>query len=46
VKDYNNALEMFPSNIVAGLMRYQKKVFFQIDAREAQPVDVGQLLDI
>ena len=46
VKDYNNALEMFPSNIVAGLMRYQKKVFFEIDARESQPVDVGQLLDI
>ena len=46
VKDYNNALEMFPSNIVAGLMRYQKKVFFQIDAREAQPVDVGQPFDI
>ncbi len=46
VKDYNNALEMFPSNIVAGLMRYQRKVFFEIDAREKQPVDVGQLLDI
>jgi LemA protein len=46
VKDYNNALEMFPSNIVAGLMRYQKKVFFEIDAREAQPVDVGQILNI
>ena len=46
VKDYNNALEMFPSNIVAGLMRYQRKVFFEIDAREKQPVDVGQLLDM
>jgi LemA protein len=30
VKDYNNALEMFPSNIVARLMRYQQKVFFEI----------------
>ena len=46
VKDYNNALEMFPSNIVAGLMRYQKKVFFEMDAQERQNVDVGQLLDI
>ena len=46
VKDYNNALEMFPSNIIAGLMRYQKKVFFEIDTRERQPVDVGQLIDI
>lgn len=45
VKDYNNALEMFPSNMVARLMGYQEKVFFEIDAREAQPLDVGQLLD-
>jgi LemA protein len=46
VKDYNNALEMFPSNIVARLMRYQPKVFFEIDTRERQNLDVGQLLDI
>ena len=46
VKNYNNALEMFPSNIVAGLMRYQKKVFFEIDAQERKTVDVGQLLDL
>ncbi|WP_319522567.1 LemA family protein [uncultured Desulfosarcina sp.] len=46
VKDYNNALEMFPSNIVARLMGYQKKVFFEIDAQERKNVDVGQLLDL
>jgi len=46
VKDYNNALEMFPSNILANLMRYQKKVFFEIDTQEKKPVDVGQLLDM
>jgi LemA protein len=46
VKDYNNALEMFPSNIVARLMRYQQKVFFEINPQERQNVDVGQLLDI
>ena len=45
VKDYNNALEMFPSNLVAGLMRLSEKVFFEIDAREGQPVDVGQLFE-
>ena len=28
VKDYNNALEMFPSSIVARLMGYQQKVYF------------------
>jgi hypothetical protein len=36
---------MFPSNLVAGMMRYQQKVFFEIDAREAQPVDVGRLFE-
>ncbi|BBO90684.1 LemA family protein [Desulfosarcina ovata] len=46
VKDYNNALEMFPSNIVASLMRYQQKVFFEIDTQERKNVDVGQLLDV
>lgn len=46
VKDYNNALEMFPSNIIAALMRYRKKVFFEIDARERMSVDVGQLMDL
>ena len=46
VKDYNNALEMFPSSIVAGLMGYKQKVFFEISSQERQNVDVGQLLDI
>ena len=46
VKDYNNALEMFPSNIIANLMRYQKKIFFEIDTLEKKTVDVGQLLDM
>ena len=46
VKDYNNALEMFPSNIVARLMRYQQKVFFEIDQQERKNVDVGQLLNL
>lgn len=46
VKDYNNALEMFPSNIVARLMGYQQKVFFEIDVQDRKNVDVGQLLDL
>jgi LemA protein len=46
VKDYNNALEMFPSNMVARLMRYEQKVFFEIEAQERKTVDVGQLLDL
>ncbi len=46
VKDYNNALEMFPSNIIANLMRYQQKIFFEIDTQERKTADVGQLLDM
>ncbi len=44
VLDYNNALEMFPSNIMAGLMRYRKKVFFEVAPQERNVVDVGGLL--
>lgn len=43
VLEYNNALEMFPSNIMAGLMHYQKKVFFEIVEQERANVDVGTL---
>jgi LemA protein len=46
VKDYNNALEMFPSNIIANLMRYKTKVFFEIDTLERKPVDVEEFLDM
>lgn len=46
VKDYNNALEMFPGNIAARFMRYEQKVFFEIAAGEKQPVDLGKMLDI
>jgi LemA protein len=43
VLDYNNAMEMFPSNIMAGLMRYRKKVFFEVAAQEKNAMDVGEL---
>jgi LemA protein len=43
--EYNNALEMFPSNIMAGLMRYQKKVFFEITGSERANVDVSVLFN-
>lgn len=42
VKDYNNAIEMFPSNVLAGLMRYKTKAFFEIPAQERQTIDVGK----
>jgi hypothetical protein len=34
---------MFPSNIMAGLMRYRKKVFFEVAAQEKNAMDVGEL---
>lgn len=45
VLEYNNALEMFPSNIVAGLIGYKKKVFFEIAASERKNIDAGSLFN-
>ena len=45
VKDYNNAMEMFPGNIVAGLMRYRTKTFFQVNAKETHPVNTKRVFD-
>jgi LemA protein len=43
VNEFNNAVEMFPSNIVAGFMRLRPQAFFAIEERERQSVDVHQL---
>lgn len=45
VTEYNNALEMFPSNIVASYMRYQSKELFMTPAEERASVNVGELLN-
>ena len=45
VTEYNNALEMFPSNIVASYMRYQQKELFVTPAEERNNVNVGELLN-
>ena len=45
VTEYNNALEMFPSNIVASYMRYQQKELFVTPAEEKNNVNVGELLN-
>ena len=41
VTDYNNAVEMFPTNIVAATMNYKRKGLFEItpDQRENIPAD-------
>lgn len=41
VNDYNNAVEMFPTNIFASMMGYQKKNFFEISADQREVPAVG-----
>jgi len=45
VFDYNNAIEMFPSNIMAGMMNYKRKASFEIPEAERENVNVGQLFE-
>ncbi len=37
---YNNKVEMFPSNIVAGMFKFKREAFFEIEASERQNVKV------
>lgn len=41
VNDYNNAVEMFPTNIFASMMGYQKKNFFEISGEQREVPAVG-----
>ncbi|MEM9272268.1 MAG: LemA family protein [Cyanobacteria bacterium P01_F01_bin.143] len=43
ITEYNNALEMFPSNIIANMMGYRLKNVFVATAEERQNVDVEQI---
>jgi LemA protein len=43
VTSYNNAVEMFPSNIIAGLMGYTTKNIFEVSEPERQNIDAKQL---
>lgn len=43
VMGYNNALEMFPSNIVASMMNYKKKDMIEASQQERQNPNVGNL---
>lgn len=40
VVDYNNACEMFPTNLMAMAMGYRRKPVFEIPAAEREPVKV------
>ncbi|PNV82779.1 MAG: LemA family protein [Sulfurimonas sp.] len=43
VTDYNNAIEMVPTNFMASLMNYRRKEVFEIVESERKNVDVKEL---
>jgi LemA protein len=45
VTDYNNAVEMFPTNIIASMMNYKRRNFFEISDDQRQNVTAGTLLN-
>jgi len=45
ITSYNNGVEMFPTNILAGIMNMQRKNVFEIPETERENVDVGDLFD-
>ena len=44
VTDYNNAVQMFPTNIIAGMFNFKEMTLFQIKAGERENPEVGKLL--
>ncbi len=45
VTDYNNAVEMFPTSMMAAIMGYKQKAVFEITEAERQNVDVNKLFN-
>jgi LemA protein len=45
ITDFNNAIQTFPSNIVAGMMKLQRKEVFVIPEAERQNVNVKNLFN-
>lgn len=45
VTDYNNAVEMFPTNILAGMLNYQRKTVFAIPQEQRKNINVGDLFN-
>ncbi len=43
ITDFNNSIEIFPNNIVAGFMKLEHKEVFEIDDTERQNVNVKDL---
>lgn len=44
VTDYNNSVQMFPTNIIAGMFTFKEKTLFQIEATERENPQVANLL--
>ena len=44
VTDYNNAVEMFPSSIIASMANFRRKNFFEIPDTERLNVNAGNML--
>ena len=45
VTDYNNAIEMLPTNIMASFMHYKRKQLFEISDGERENVDVHAMFN-
>jgi LemA protein len=43
VTDYNNGIEMFPSNMIASAMRYGRKAVFEASESDRNNVNISQL---
>ena len=41
VRDFNTKIQIFPSNIIAGKLKFKKYDFFEIEEKEAEPVKVN-----
>ncbi len=45
VTNYNNGIETFPSNIMAGIMSYKRRRLFEIPEEERQNIDASDLFN-
>ena len=40
VRDFNTKLQVFPTNIIAGMLKFTAREFFEMDEKEKEPVKV------
>jgi LemA protein len=46
VTDYNNGIESFPSNLVAGMMKYERKHVFSIPSESRATVEQAPIINL